>query len=64
MQGKTRASFFLAVGYYHPHLPLNAPKKYWDLYDRRSIQLAQNDFLPMNSFHLVIWGCGVTFASP
>ncbi|MCK5794679.1 MAG: sulfatase-like hydrolase/transferase [Anaerolineales bacterium] len=29
--------FFLSVGYYRPHLPFNAPKKYWDLYDRNSI---------------------------
>ena len=31
--------FFLSVGYYKPHLPFNAPKKYWDLYDRKKLTL-------------------------
>ena len=29
--------FFLSVGFFKPHLPFVAPKKYWDLYDRGSI---------------------------
>jgi iduronate 2-sulfatase len=29
--------FFLAVGFWKPHAPFNAPKKYWDLYDRAQI---------------------------
>jgi len=40
--------FFMAVGFFKPHLPFNAPKKYWDLYDRDSIPLTPNAFLPEN----------------
>lgn len=29
--------FFLGVGFWKPHLPFNAPKRYWDLYDRARI---------------------------
>lgn len=38
--------FFFAVGYYRPHLPFNAPKRYWDLYDRNAIPIAANPRLP------------------
>ncbi len=41
--------FFLSVGYYRPHLPFNAPKKYWDMYNRDSIPLAKNQFTPDGS---------------
>ncbi|HUV65727.1 MAG TPA: sulfatase [Sedimentisphaerales bacterium] len=41
-------NFFLAVGFYKPHLPFNAPKKYWDLYDPERIELAKNPFAPHN----------------
>ncbi len=37
---KSGESFFLAVGFKKPHLPFNAPAKYWDLYDRDSFELA------------------------
>ena len=41
--------FFLALGYYRPHLPFVAPKKYWDLYDRDSITPASNPYLPIDA---------------
>ncbi len=39
--GKYEASkpFFMAVGYYRPHIPLYAPKKYIDLYKGKDIKL-------------------------
>lgn len=40
--------FFLGVGFFKPHLPFNAPKKYWDLYDRSSIPIASDPFIPQN----------------
>ncbi len=38
----TGEPFFLAVGFFKPHLPFNAPKKYWDLYDRNAITVPPN----------------------
>ncbi len=38
--------FFLAVGFWKPHSPFNAPKRYWDLYSRKSIGLPKNPDWP------------------
>lgn len=40
--------FLLAVGFYKPHLPFNAPRRYWDLYDRRKVGLPSNPGAPKN----------------
>lgn len=34
-------SFFLAVGFKKPHLPFNAPEKYWQMYDREALPMAE-----------------------
>jgi len=31
--------FFLGVGFYKPHLPFIAPRKYWDMYDRDAFKI-------------------------
>lgn len=40
--------FFLGLGFFKPHLPFNAPKKYWDLYDESKIPLTQSPDIPKN----------------
>ncbi len=41
---KRERPFFMAVGFHKPHLPFNAPKPYWDLYDPARIEPAPNPF--------------------
>lgn len=40
--------FFLACGFHRPHLPFNAPEKYYDMYDPSEINLADNRFTITN----------------
>ncbi len=39
--------FFFGIGYYRPHLPFNAPKKYWDMYDAEDIPEAEFSQVPV-----------------
>src|SRR3954451_9003462 len=39
LKQKTAQPFFLGVGFYRPHIPLFAPKKYFDLYAGLKIEL-------------------------
>lgn len=54
LAGKNKP-FFMGVGFFKPHLPFNAPKKYWDLYDESKIALTASPNIPTNvnpaSFH-------------
>ncbi len=40
--------FFLAAGFLKPHLPFNAPEKYWKMYDGK-VKLPYNNYPPENA---------------
>jgi choline-sulfatase len=48
LKGKDQP-FFLAVGFFKPHLPFIAPQKYWDLYDHEDIHLPDNYHVPKDA---------------
>lgn len=45
---KKNQPFFLAVGFFKPHLPWVSPKKYWKLYDESKIPLTHSPNIPEN----------------
>jgi iduronate 2-sulfatase len=49
--------FLMFVGFSKPHLPFNAPKKYWGLYDREQFTVPSRD-KPENMYRLALtkWG--------
>ena len=50
--------FFLASGFWKPHLPFSCPRKYWEMYDPASIDLADNPFRPAGAPDIALhnWG--------
>ena len=48
MVEKNDKPFFLGLGFRLPHLDWNAPKKYWDLYDRDKIPMSKQTEAPEN----------------
>ncbi|MCK5137760.1 MAG: sulfatase [Bacteroidales bacterium] len=50
--------FFLGVGFFKPHLPFNAPKKYWDLYNEHEIPLPQYPDIPEHVNSASLHGSG------
>lgn len=55
---KKSEPFLLAVGFFKPHLPFNAPKKYWDLYDSKAISTAPFKGIPQNATAMSLHGSG------
>lgn len=53
-QGKP---FFFAVGFWKPHTPFNAPKKYWDLYERTTLPLPTRVIAPDGVPEIALEGC-------
>lgn len=50
--------FFIAAGFFKPHLPFICPKKYWDLYPEGSLKLPANYHAPKDAPEVSIHNSG------
>ena len=48
-QKTSKQPFFLALGFWRPHLPFVAPKKYWDLYDPDKLTMPSPSTWPVDA---------------
>ncbi len=48
-RARDQRPFFMAVGFWKPHSPFNAPKRYWDMYDREQLAPPANPKWPVDA---------------
>ena len=46
---KSDTPFYMALGYFRPHLPFAVPKKYWDMYEHETFPLPANPNIPKDA---------------
>lgn len=59
---KTGAPFMMITGFRKPHLPWCAPKKYWDLYEREKMPIADNRYFPKGAPEVAVKHYGELFS--
>jgi iduronate 2-sulfatase len=53
--------FMMITGFRKPHLPWCAPKKYWDLYERKKMPIAENRYYPKGAPEIALKKYGELF---